>query len=192
MLRGRHPVSALRKKISIDINTLHAHQFHGFQPVARPQPLQHAMNMVLDGLLGKIQLRGDLFIGHPCAIKGKSCCSRRVNPRSMRIRTVGVLPVSRAKLPEQREAQSRRANRFALARRAHGGDDVHGRGVLQDVAHHTRRARLPGRCVPAPPSRSKLPSGPEGGIRDRVRTPDRSGSTVRLRAAARPAKQKRS
>ena len=50
----------------LDAKTLVAAHLHDREPVLRPHLAQHAMHVVLDGLLGQVQLAGNFLIREPC------------------------------------------------------------------------------------------------------------------------------
>ena len=106
--------------------------------MAGAHALQHPVNVILDGLLGQIEVRGDFLVGHALCDQGQELLfapgQSQVHAHTNRRK----LPRVARKVAKQGHAQPRRADRFTLADGAYGRDDVHGRGILQDIAGNAR------------------------------------------------------
>src|ERR1700733_138746 len=110
--------------------------FYRSQAITRAQLAQHAVDMVLHGLLGKIELGSDLFIGKTAAdhlhqlLLATSQAQIMFEHEGFRMRR-GI-----DQLLEQRDAQGGRTTRFSVGYGADACSHLHCRGLFQYVPHN--------------------------------------------------------
>ena len=113
-------------------------QVNYLEPIAGPHAAQHAVDMVLYGLLGKVQVRSDFFICQPLGNQGDQlllpACQAQFEFNS---RAGNGRPLPRYSL-EQRHGKLRRAYGLPLRHGADRRDDIGGRGIFEQIPHGAR------------------------------------------------------